>query len=49
MWWTCGGRHLARVNVAEYIRQLTGDLYRTYRDMDVPPLPIAIASPAGCC
>ncbi len=48
---------LAHVDVAEYARQLAGDLYRSYRvstdeiDLDVtvstPPLPIDIAIPCG--
>lgn len=47
---------VARVNFAEYVRQLADDLYRAYRvsdgvqfelDVDVPPLPIDIAIPCG--
>jgi PAS domain S-box-containing protein len=48
---------LARVDFAEYVRQLVDDLYRTYKtsdddirlelDVDVPPLSIDIAIPCG--
>lgn len=48
---------LARVNFTEYVRQLTDELYRTYKlsddeivldiDVDVPPMPIDIAIPCG--
>jgi PAS domain S-box-containing protein len=50
-------QYLARVNFAEYVRQLADDLYRTYKvssdevvlglDIDVPPLPIDVAIPCG--
>lgn len=47
---------MARVYFAEYVRQLAGDLYRSYRvsddirlelDVDIPPLSIDIAIPCG--
>ena len=48
---------MARVNFAEYVRQLADDLYRTYKvsdddirlelDVDIPPVPIDIAIPCG--
>jgi PAS domain S-box-containing protein len=48
---------LARVDFAEYVRQLAEDLYRSYKvsseeielevNVDVPPLPIDIAIPCG--
>ncbi|MBY0456586.1 MAG: PAS domain S-box protein, partial [Gemmataceae bacterium] len=41
---------LARVDFAEYVRQLARDLYRAYRvelDVDVPPLPVDVAIPCG--
>jgi PAS domain S-box-containing protein len=47
---------MARVDFAEYIRQLTDDLFRTYKisgdirlelDVDIPPLTIDIAIPCG--
>ncbi len=47
---------MARVDFAEYVRQLADDLYRTYKlsddirlelDIDIPPLPIDLAIPCG--
>lgn len=47
---------MARVNFAEYVRQLSDDLYRTYKlsgnirlelDVDIPPLSIDLAIPCG--
>jgi two-component sensor histidine kinase len=48
---------LARVNFAEYVRQLADDLYRAYKvsseaivlelEVDAPPLPIDVAIPCG--
>ena len=47
---------MARVNFAEYIRQLADDLYRAYKvtgdirlelDVEIPPLTIDIAIPCG--
>ncbi len=48
---------MARVDFAEYVRQLAADLYRSYKvsdddirlelDVDTPPLPIDVAIPCG--
>jgi two-component sensor histidine kinase len=50
-------RDMARVDFADYLRQLVADLYSTYNvcddevrlevDVEVPPLPIDVAIPCG--